>query len=111
MPGSSTGIRDIVPSAAETSRSAAGPTVQNASKFARGTFDAGSGRETGDPALSLMAAVRDAWALGMSILRTMAQQTGGATARMVMKRWLNLALRPRHHAPATFGKEGIFPPC
>jgi len=47
----------------------------------RGTFDAGSGRETGDPALSLMAAVRDAWALSMSIMQTLAQQTGGATAR------------------------------
>jgi len=47
----------------------------------RGTFDAGSGRETGDPALSLMAAVRDAWTLGMSLMQTLAQQTGRATAR------------------------------
>ena len=28
-----------------------------------------------------MAAVRDAWALGMSIMQTLAQQTGGATAK------------------------------
>jgi hypothetical protein len=46
-----------------------------------GAFEAGFGRETGDPVLSLMTTARDAWAIGISVLQTLAQQTGDATAR------------------------------
>jgi hypothetical protein len=47
----------------------------------RGAFEAGFGHETGDPVLSLMTTARDAWAIGISVLQTLAQQTGEATAR------------------------------
>jgi hypothetical protein len=47
----------------------------------RGTFEAGSGPERGDAVMSLMVAVRDAWALGMSMMQTLAQQAGEATDR------------------------------
>jgi hypothetical protein len=47
----------------------------------RGAFEAGFGRETGDPVLSLMTTARDAWAIGVSVLQTLAQQTSEATAR------------------------------
>jgi hypothetical protein len=47
----------------------------------RSAFEAGFGGETGDPVSSLIAAARDAWAIGLSVLQTWAQQTGEATAR------------------------------
>lgn len=46
-----------------------------------GTFDAGSEREFGNAVLSLMAAVRDVWGLGTSVMQTLVQQTGEATDR------------------------------
>jgi hypothetical protein len=47
----------------------------------RGAFEAGFGGETGDPVSSLIAAARDAWAIGTSVYQTWMQQTGEATAR------------------------------
>jgi hypothetical protein len=47
----------------------------------RDAFDAAFGRDTGDPLLSLIAAARDAWAVGASALQAFSQHAGPATTR------------------------------
>ncbi len=46
----------------------------------RASFDDAFGRDTSDPVSSLIAAVRDAWTVGLSALQAIAQQAGAGAA-------------------------------